>query len=1004
MTDQLWQTKLAAWLHDPAEKALVLLRDSTGHEWGTVADLREQIFGHRAMPQAAESFVRRADWYAAAADRPQWPLEDDGRRYRQWTQVDFAKRPVLKHPLTGADIDLQAKLEDVPLEDLKSMSRRHFEALIVRDDEGAVDPCKTLLAFWRFGPEIPATEDNALKLGGLWRNLPADTRVPDHSIWQHLDLVSGLAGAMAADNDHTPALLAVSFGPVQSFITEARATSDLWAGSHLLARIAWEGMRVVCQKCGPDAVLFPNLRGVPQVDLWLREQLQAAPELTQRFDAMEWRKLHSDANPLFAATLPNRFVAIVPAARVKALADEIANAVRAFMRDLGVRSVDKLLETIGAEGHDNPPCREQVQQQLEGFPEVYWAAVPWSLAEGAEHGGKHPVDDGKLRTAMAGFYPQGSKIGFLDSEAWRVLRTDIQDLDGAKFFAPNPGALYPALYDLLDRVAAAAKTARPFTQCDQSGYRSSLNGEREWLTLDRKQLDRPPGQRKDTLWTRVAEEKPSWAKKGEHLDGLAAIKRLWPTLFVEALRDNEPGEPLKLDLRRYVVSTHSLALATSLERWLRRNPRPQIPDKLRNLLESQDLERTALPKRLVDKLRDDSDDARLLCHKLPGLLDSLQDRLAAEDEPDANQHEQMLRCAQDAMQTLFGAKPEAYYGMILFDGDRMGAWLAGNEPDFQLRYRDTWHPEIRANVDARFGENEPLQAYLHSPRPASPARHRAISEALNHFSLRIARFVVEDCFKGKLIYAGGDDLLAFICVDDLLPTMTVLRCVYSGRGLPDWLRERMDADVRRRLDSKNGWVRLDGELLPTMGNTATASAGAVVAHHQAPLAYVLRELRSAEARAKNEGGRDAFCLRVLKRAGGEAGVTDKWFATGAADYPACADSANTKDAPGLLAELIAMLGRPKVSRRAAYHSAEWLRALPQDAPQEMIAASLAHQFERQGGDRNLAERLAAYACRSETSTPADWLSEALTVAEFLARACRNPSGNPDLDNASKDAA
>ena len=28
----LWKKKLAAWLHDPAEKALVLMRDDVGHD------------------------------------------------------------------------------------------------------------------------------------------------------------------------------------------------------------------------------------------------------------------------------------------------------------------------------------------------------------------------------------------------------------------------------------------------------------------------------------------------------------------------------------------------------------------------------------------------------------------------------------------------------------------------------------------------------------------------------------------------------------------------------------------------------------------------------------------------------------------------------------------------------------------------------------------------------------------------------------------------------------
>src|SRR5690625_6257283 len=49
----------------------------------------------------------------------------------------------------------------------------------------------------------------------------------------------------------------------------ARTTSDLWAGSHLLSRLSWEAMRPLCEQLGPDAILFPRLRGIPQVDLWL---------------------------------------------------------------------------------------------------------------------------------------------------------------------------------------------------------------------------------------------------------------------------------------------------------------------------------------------------------------------------------------------------------------------------------------------------------------------------------------------------------------------------------------------------------------------------------------------------------------------------------------------------------------------------------------------------------------------------------------------------------------
>jgi len=40
--DLMWKARLAAWIHDPAEKALVLLRDPAGHEGGTVRQLREK--------------------------------------------------------------------------------------------------------------------------------------------------------------------------------------------------------------------------------------------------------------------------------------------------------------------------------------------------------------------------------------------------------------------------------------------------------------------------------------------------------------------------------------------------------------------------------------------------------------------------------------------------------------------------------------------------------------------------------------------------------------------------------------------------------------------------------------------------------------------------------------------------------------------------------------------------------------------------------------------------
>ncbi|MCB1639428.1 MAG: type III-B CRISPR-associated protein Cas10/Cmr2, partial [Thiothrix sp.] len=593
------------------------------------------------------------------------------------------------------------------------------------------------------------------------------------------------------------------------------------------------------------------------------------------------------------------------------------------------------------------PCYQQLDEQLAGFPEVYWAAVPWSLGS-----------EDKLRPVLSNFYQKDAKAGFLDSDAWKVLQKDF-DLDGAKFYSPNSGVLYPALYDLLDRVAAAAKSARPFTQLKQHGYRSSLNGEREWLTLDRQQLSAPPGQRKDTLWTRLADKKASWVKKGEHLDALNTLKRLWPTLFAQEVSDIV-GEKIN----RFVVSTHTLALAVTLDQLASQELNPETLQELAALSRKDDfkkLDSVALPLSLNCKVMKNANFG-FVAKRLPSALDMDEDgRLAAK------------------LKSILGTAPEAYYGMILMDGDRMGAWVAGNEAEYQINYGKCWHPAIQANVKQKFAHNEPLQAYLAEKRPASPARHRSISEALNQFSIKVARFVVEDCFKGKLIYSGGDDVLAFVCVDDLLPAMTMLRYLYSGKPVPEWINRKLDNRTIKRFDSNNGYLLLDDKLLLTMGEQAEASCGAVVAHHQAPLGYVLHQLRAAESAAKNAGGRNAFSLHVFKRAGGAISITDKWYQGD--EYG--------KNAPELLDKLMRMLAHDDTSRRAAYHSLSWLKQLPPQPDENLLKTSLAYQFGRQGGSKELAVELAAYVSRHYSQEAASRLENLLMVAEFLARETRH---------------
>ncbi len=976
-----WAIKLAAWLHDPAEKAMILLRADHERD-GSIARLRESLLPGE-VDGRVEQLVRIADHWASAADRPALPVPRDADLQRAY-QVRFWGREggVLIHPLDGTPYHLW-DLYTAPADQITGGVLEELIPLL--EGLGTEDPRRAFLALWRLAPERAPGG-----FGALWRLLPADTRIPDHSIWDHLSLTSAFAGAMAGDPGGSPALLLVSLGPVQSFIAQSRSTSDLWAGSHLLSSLAWEAMKVVAERCGPDAVIFPNLWGVPLVDLWLEERGVPFPDKEKGGPA--WKQSVSDANPLFQAALPNRFVALVPAAQAGDLAARVREAVRERARDWALQAARRLLQQAGSNEPLSAGLARQVEGQVADFPEVQWAIVPfeglvrWEV-EPARKGIRTTLrETAGLEQALGLFHPPGQAPGFLGSEPWKILREAIEG-DGL-VYVPNPGALYPAFYELLDRLGAAAKAARPFRQVSEEGYRCTLCGEREWLRgpEDEALRDAPPGRRGKTLWTRVAERRRAWARPGEHLCALCALKRTWPALFsdrVAGALGEKPG--------RYVVSTHTMALARDLLDASRKSL--EVPETLVGRLEQA--ERVALPLKVHRALSGPPGDAGTLLGKIPSLLDE-----ATEEERPA---------LVETVSRFLGHRPEAYYALLLFDGDRMGAWISGTDERLSLRFEDSWHPDVVRVLRERAAGDGRVARYLETARPASPGRHVSISSALNGFSLHVARWVVEDLFCGKLIYSGGDDVLAMLPVDDVLPCLLVLRGAYSGEVPEGEVRLLADTgevpgDLPRRI--ARGHVRLPGDperLVRMMGHLATASAGVVIAHHQAPLRAVLREARAAERRAKEEGGRNAFSISLVKRAGGATHFT-AGFGFGGPGAPANAGA----PALGVLLGLRNALATPGVSRRAVYHVLSWLEGVPtgpgeglsEEDYRELLGRNIAWQLRRQGvRDENsfppghaemLAGRLVDASFRETTrrKTKLDhprFLAGLLVVAEFLAR-------------------
>jgi CRISPR-associated protein Cmr2 len=260
----------------------------------------------------------------------------------------------------------------------------------------------------------------------------------------------------------------------------------------------------------------------------------------------------------------------------------------------------------------------------------------------------------------------------------------------------------------------------------------------------------------------------------------------------------------------------------------------------------------------------------------------------------------------------------------------MGKWLAGEGlPSFQKAF----HPDVVGKFsEMQLGTDSHLvsrltregsdvkthaaqwEQILKAPRPLSAALHNSLSLALANFALECTRQVVEGAYLGRVVYAGGDDLMALLPAEYALAAARDLRALYSGQATveigPDGWRVTPDFQ-----GDSSGFLQVEETMLLTMGPTATASAGVAIAHHQAPLDGVLAAAREAEHAAKETYNRNAVCVYALKRSGEALRVGGRWHCRG-------------RDLIGQIEDLRSLFAQDLLSSKFAYELHREARVFP----------------------------------------------------------------------------
>ena len=172
-------------------------------------------------------------------------------------------------------------------------------------------------------------------------------------------------------------------------------------------------------------------------------------------------------------------------------------------------------------------------------------------------------------------------------------------------------------------------------------------------------------------------------------------------------------------------------------------------------------------------------------------------------------------------------KPPTYYAILSVDGDNMGKWLKGEKLP---AVEELIHEKVR---DELFKLYKKFEEFFKKSHPMSPSFHNLFSGRLSEFALKEVRKIVEGKYYGKLIYAVGDDVLAFLPVEDALKCACYLNKAFKS----------------------------------LLGEKASVSAGIVFVHHKYPLSLALREVRDAQKRAKRDYGRSAVCIKHISGSG-----------------------------------------------------------------------------------------------------------------------------------------
>jgi len=890
-----WQAKIWGLLHDPPLKSLRSITNFSDEGPWEILDCMADWHSPKAnKSQAAQNprrydnslnthqvkwldYVAKCDLIASASDRT-----SIGRLNE--LPVQYHGGLEITHLLSGESQTLA--FENCP----NVAALRQLEVdCIPQEIRDCDDHRKVFWWLWRCYPV--ALEQ---RLGEQIHLLPADTRIPDASLGSHVSTTSALAGALAGrytkDEDYPkkgdrhaprshPHVLSFTFTPIQEFVVASRKLRDLWAGSwtlhYLSAKACWD----LAWNYGPDVLLYPCLYEQPLIDYWLLEKYS---------DFSQWIKQPSD-RALLTAGFPNVIVAILPDngqrnadsqpqahSPIEAAAQSLQQSVRERWSDIAAEALAILQ---GRDGRSTGQTWKAIDQSLwntwiKAQWQPYWVALP--IGDPNEDLDRRPVTkndpDGEAFRNWCQQQNQLAQAGLLEpAEAKFVevmfgLMPDLEDSeDETETTLPratdeqrskkaykqpnvNVGSWWGNLFDATRSTLTAVKNARVWQIPTAFGPRSTISGIGPAV--------RSPLNSHNPNWATEDDTRAFWEKTlglfngSEQLNPSETTKRVLPRLLPKFF-------PQAKELRNR-SAIYQPDLTAGLAGWLKTTAE-RSPEAFDEALRHYQAACQAIVKEFdwVERAADaDTDwgipwvdrDPEKDTWPNPRLVNAgwLVDDFSATDA--TARASERGKIAIEIAEFFPGNNPTDWYVLAQGDGDSMNQWLKGTK---LTKYRD-YLPKALLDKLKTYQDTvikTSFESFTHECKRMGPATHSALSRSLLDFSNRLVPYLTEDRYAGRLIYSGGDDVLAYSNLWEWDRWLWDVRQCFRGDEDPQG--EFSNAGHYWSWQGASHPRNLPKRPLFTLGKKASISFGVVIANQGVPLAIALEQLRAAEKAAKD---------------------------------------------------------------------------------------------------------------------------------------------------------